>query len=347
MIWEDPDMAYDPPRISSSTGPSKYWNDLGNGQEVLAGAEEEKQPEAVSEPKNSVVSLHDPAKVAVGDTIYLKDRWLAVEDIKEGKAVCKAGTEKVEVPIGECVREIPIQVLVCTNASKPVVILQRNGRETLSNIQSELEKVVDFHGRKFEWYYGGKVQEMSSTLESLQVKPRDKLLCLNLGYEICKFKRFTIVAEGRAWYMSTTSKDAVTFVPSRNILLFGFGMYYTKQGPETYTMSYEVKFGDEVKSSAKVEIARPDSTSTVREIYLDEGQTPINVPAGTKIGVSVVYDQFDDNSRLYVGETGETNVNEIEGNLPGLFEMETNSESQNGTGTTSGQIPELYYAIDE
>ena len=184
------------------------------------------------------------------------------------------------------------------------------------------------------------------TIEGLDVKPNDKLVCVNLGYDIKKFKRFGRVEEGRTWYMSRSSKDAIAFVAQKNVLIFGFGMFYTNQGSGTYTISYEIKLNEEVKVTGKLDVTKPGSDSVIKEVYFDEDKNPIQVASGTKIGIAVKYEEYSEDSRLAVGTDG-SSVDEIEGNPPGLFQINSHDESQNGTGTSSGQIPELYYAMDE
>ena len=145
--------------------------------------------------------------------------------------------------------------------------------------------------------------------------------------------------------MSHTSPDAIGFVPSITINLFGFGMYYTREGPTTYIMKYEILLGDDVKKSDTVTVTKTDDSAQIGKIWLTSDHDPIVVPGGVKISIVVRYIEYEDNSRLMVGTAGE-DYDGLEGNDPGLFKVEESSISANGTDIHAGQIPEIYYTIE-
>jgi hypothetical protein len=346
MILGNPDFTFDPGKLPLSSGSTKYWADIGNGREALVQKEEVKKEETKGSTEGEIIITKEKSKIDVGDVLYINEKWAKIEEIKDGKVTYKLNEQAMQIDEKDCIKEIKVRVLMCTSTNQSVYTIGVNGKLRLNDIQDLIIKILKVRSYKSDWYFNGKVQDKTSTIESLAVKPNDKLVCVNLGYDIKKFKRFKRVEEGRTWYMSRSSKDATTFVAQKSVLIFGFGMYYTNQGPGNYTLSYEIKFNEEIKMSGKLEVSKPGSDSVIKEIYFDEDKNPVQVPSGTKIGVAVKYEEYSEESRLAVGTDG-NNVDEIEGNPQGLFTIESHSESHNGTGTSSGQIPELYYSMEE
>ena len=75
----------------------------------------------------------------------------------------------------------------------------------------------------------------------------------------------------------------------------------------------------------------------------------VDVPAGAKLGVQVfIAKSLSENSYVttYSGSDGSgTDYKTLENEHMGLFEIESHSDSANGTSVSSGQIPELFYHL--
>ena len=322
---------------------SKSWMSLGDGKEVLVkhGSEVKKS----EEDKEIVQNAQQTAKIEAGDLIYYSDKWVKVEELKEkDKLLIKSEDKPSEILLSDCTKEIAVQILVCTPSAFSINLVEVNARMTLDELCKKMGKRCGVKAGKVDWYYQGKLKERTETIEGIKLKPGDKLACILLGFDMKTFKRFARLDDSRGWYMSRSSADGITFIPSKTINLFGFGMYQTKEGPPTYTLQYEVKINDTVAKQDSVQITKPSSDTQIQQVFLNPSKDPIIVSAGEKISVIVKYPDYEDASRLIVGTGGE-GYDAVEGNEPGLFKLEECSGSGNGTDIGSGQIPELYYSL--
>lgn len=323
----------------------KSWFDIGNGKEILVKnsatiKEEDKAATEIITTKKKV------GRIDSGDLVFVKGKWCKLEEVKDNKGSIKDGDQIIAVTLSECKREIPIRILFCNMASQSIYLMELNGRKVLSKISSKFSQRQSVKTKKADWYYNGKLLEPGSTIESIQVKPNDKLVCMMLGYDMKTFKRFKRLDDSRGWYMSHSSGDSITFIPSKRIQLFGFGMYYTREGPPTYTLNYELFINEESKLKASVICTKPGQDAIVMPIYFDPNCAPSQIEQGTKIIILVKYEQYDEGSKLIVGTDGNS-YDTVEGNEVGLFKLEENGRSGNGTDINAGQIPELYYALTD
>ncbi len=340
MLWETQATTNPAP---AAAVPYKTWKCIGNGVEVLAKKDAVK---VVTESDAIVATKGETEKITAGDMVFWNDKWVEVSDVKDKVVTVKQGGTKIETELEKCQKRIPIQILLCTSSATFVRMAQVNGRTELSKLAKKLAKQCSTPAKKADWHFNGKTVDAASTIEGLALKPNDKLACMLLGYEMKTYKRFTRL-DDRGWYMSRSSKDFIAFVALKSVMLFGFGMYYTREGPPTYTMGYEMLLNDEVKAQAVLTVTKPAPEDEVYPVYFDPLQNPIPISAGTKIAIVVRYENYEDASRLRVG-TGGREHEDIEGNEKGLFQVESYSAgSSNGTDVNSGQIPELYYAIQQ
>ena len=341
----DKDATTNPPVINHLPFKDKAWTKIGNGNEILAKKQKESSVSAEDSESSIDSSKKTIAKFAEGDLVYHSARWTPVTSIKDSSTlVIKIEDKAVEVPTADCTKVIPIQALFCTSSELKLSIIHVNGKQILSDIAKKLLKMHGVKGNKCDWNFAGKKRDPKDTIEMTGIKPNDKIACMAFGYEMKTFKRFQRLDTSRGWYMAGDSPDAITFVPSKSILLFGFGMYNTREGPPTYTIEYEVLLGDDKVKTEKKDITKPDETTEITKMFLNTADDPIPVPADTKITVSVKYPTYDQQSRLLVG-TGGGDYETIAENEAGLFKVEDSSLSQNGTDKSSGQIPEIYYAL--
>ena len=331
--------------IPIKTEESKIWISFGDGKEILEKKGLETIIETTKGSEQIILNKKYKEKLEVDDLIYYSDRWLPIIRINEGLVFVKIDDKEINIPINDCIREIPMQILLCSIDSIFLHIMSVKGNYTLEYLSKKLYKKFNIKTSKGSWYYLGKLCNNSDTIESIHMKPNEKLSCIALKHDIKTFKRFKQLDESRGWYMSHTSPDAIGFVPSITINLFGFGMYYTREGPTTYIMKYEILLGDDVKKSDTVTVTKTDDSAQIGKIWLTSDHDPIVVPGGVKISIVVRYIEYEDNSRLMVGTAGE-DYDGLEGNDPGLFKVEESSISANGTDIHAGQIPEIYYTIE-
>jgi len=331
----DKDFTTNPP--ASNLEFNKTWVSLGNGKEVMKNQLSEKKATTDS---NTIIT-NKKRTIEAGDFIYYENQWIPITNIKDNKATIKFNDKLIELINYR--KEVYIRVLFCTLSFVYIHVIPVRGNDTLEYISKKLIKKFNPKDSKHNWYYQGKVCNKESTIEQIKVKEDEKLMCIGLGYDIRTFKRFRQLDGGRGWYLSRSSGDAISFISSQAIDLFGFGMYYVREGPKTYTLKYELLINEEVKKSETVILTNPDEIAQIAQIYFNPENEAISVDANMKITISIKYLEFEDSSRLFVGSLGE-GYNSFEGNEQGLFTVEETSLSGNGTDMHAGQIPELYYS---
>jgi hypothetical protein len=108
------------------------------------------------------------------------------------------------------------------------------------------------------------------------------------------------------YYMNTVYWDAVVFVPKRNIVFLGWGIFANYNSKDV-TCMVQWQIGEESKSE-EYEVELIDSEKDEEKKWFtvdirDLGQKPIKVSEGTQITVKVKVTN-DDNRRCFYGYCG-------------------------------------------
>jgi len=325
---------------------SQVWLDLGNGKEELV------KPNPKS-PKNPKSAKPNPSKgklvknikhtlYSPGDFIYYNEKWIKIESVKENTCFIKINGNLTEIKLSECIKEILINVMVCSSNRTYLYGMLVNGRKTFKQLGTKLAKHNNLLLSKADWYFNGKKIHNETRVEGISIKPSEKILCMIQEYEMRTFRRFKKIEDTENWHMSKEKADAITIIPTQPISLFGFGMFHCIEGPLAYLMSYQIFLYDSLVKSDSVMVTRV-GTEQILQIFFSQSKEPIFVEAGMKFSIVIQYFDYEDASKLYKG-TGGSDYDSIEGNEPGLFKILKHDLSGNGTDVNSGQIPELYYS---
>jgi len=340
MLWEDTPEINTPP-VCIENKQNKEWCSIGKGEEVLVKVEIKKEEE-----DNNITSTKwAKNEIVNGDFVFYKDKWSRVVSVEDAILGLDVNGEEIKAEVKNCLKSIPIEILICTDITVSVNFVEVEGLNTLEKIGKKILKKASSHLRMTNWYFRDKAQAITETVYSLELKPNDKLVCGLLSYEIKKFKRFKELGSGN-WHMSNSSYDSIIFVPTKCVVIFGFGMYCVKDGPKTYTIEYELFLNEKSIQKTRVNITDENAEDKIFKVYFRQDKSSIQVAPNTKIGICVRYAEFDNSSHLYTGTSGGSNP-VVEGNEEDLFRIETHHNSSNGTGTSSGQIPEIYYSKEE
>ena len=312
MLSEKKDM--ESMAVSYSLPQSKVWTSLGNSKEALVRISSE---EIGNESNEVIISEKE---INEGDLVYYKDGWYTVVTLKENIVSLKVEEQIKEVSLDECTKNIYLQILLCTFNSVLCHVLAINGTMSLEKLAKKLRKRFSLKPGKSEWYYDGNNCSITDTIKSLKIKPYDKIFCITIELEIRTFKRFKELDNDSEWHMSSSSPDAITFIPNKVINLYGFGMYYARTGSSTYKIEYKVFLNSNEEKKEIVTIIRREDESRLQRIYLNADKMPIEVSSGTTITIVVYYTDYDPNSQLYSGLRG-SEYELIEGNESGLFKV--------------------------
>lgn len=340
MLWEE--AAEVNSSFFSPHTKAKEWRSIGNGEEVLVQVESKKQE---VESSDVVSTKWAKDEIVLGDLVFCGDKWVRVASVEGTCLSLKMDKEEVKADVQNCCSAVPIEILICADQTLSVHWVELKPLDTLESVGKRILKRSPTHLKTASWYFDGKVQTPATTVHALNLKPKDKLICALFSYTIRTFKRFARRSNSN-WYVSTSGNDSITFVPSKNMVIFGFGMYCARDGAKTYTIEYELLIGEQSIQRVKAVITDEASEDKVFKVYFSEDKSPISVEAGRKISIRVFYVELESSTRLFYGNSGGADP-VVEGNENGVFRVENYRDSNNSTGTSNGQIPEIYYAVEQ
>jgi len=336
MIFDNPEkITINPPHVLNLPLP-KSWTSLGDGTEALV-KNQEISPQSLVTGSSEIIKK--TKKITTAGEISIGNLFGEEEFPAEAK-------KEDPQPEQENVQKIKIQVLLCNVNTYNILMLTVNSDLTLAKLAKKVFKSVAIKPGKYEFLYKGIKQNVNDTIAKIGVKENDKIACTCLGYDIKTFKRFKETHEDDSWSLSSHEPDAISFIAHRKVKIFGFGMYRVKEGPSSFVLKFELYVNDRKICEGKCEYNKFDYyTDEIGKIWLNEDHEPFDAPEESKITISVIYENFDNDTRIHYGIQGEL-YNNIEDNESGIFTVEVCSRSQNGTDLGSGQIPEIYYAIE-
>eukprot|EP01017_Pseudomicrothorax_dubius_P050458 TRINITY_DN9564_c0_g1_i1.p1 TRINITY_DN9564_c0_g1~~TRINITY_DN9564_c0_g1_i1.p1 ORF type:complete len:162 (-),score=27.73 TRINITY_DN9564_c0_g1_i1:165-650(-) len=151
-----------------------------------------------------------------------------------------------------------------------------------------------------------------------------------------KVNRFPRTYEG--WGFSSSSVDAITFRASKNIRVFGIGMYKFQtdaQGTIKFVRGSEVN--DTALINENISTNKLEQTSEDKIVRF-KFPRPISVKAEENYTVVLIFTS----GRCCYGEEG---VVTTTGEKDVIFTFAYCNGSSNGTSVESGLVPEIYYYV--
>ncbi|CAI2372763.1 unnamed protein product [Moneuplotes crassus] len=168
------------------------------------------------------------------------------------------------------------------------------------------------------------------------------IACQGVG-KVYKFSRFKNDVKNSSWSNCGRYADAVVFIPTQNIKLYGFSTYASKDQPQ-YEMKYEITI-----DGTEVEKETVTASEWEEEIfYRHKLNDSYQVSCGQKIQITVWIAKnlaSFDYVTTYSGNHG-SDYASIENEHMGMFKIENGSCSNNGTSVTSGHFPEIFYYLE-
>jgi len=186
------------------------------------------------------------------------------------------------------------------------------------------------------FFQGKELNKSNESLEKMGVVPFSKFLVIAAMGKPLTVSRFASTEQG--WGYSNSSIDAITFTASRDIRVIGFGLY-TPENDTAVTGTAKFVSGNDAKGP----IIFQKEVSVVRNLDNPENKVwrlmfdrPVKVKAGDIY--CCVVELKSGNS--YYGSGGNYTAT---GEQDIIFNFTECVGSFNGTGPSSGQVPEIYY----
>ena len=167
------------------------------------------------------------------------------------------------------------------------------------------------------------------------------------------YRRFREI-RGDGWYIGRDRWDAVTFIPNRDVKIFGIGIFepYPQQRRDfKYGYKYVIKdaadadvftsevFEEEVTCPLPEEI-----TDHIIQHRFINNATGVLVRAGQKYVHASWIAYNDGHNRCFYAESGDR-PREVENTDTGLFDVADSSLSSNSTRVNRGIVPGLLYTL--
>ena len=148
------------------------------------------------------------------------------------------------------------------------------------------------------------------------------------------------------WNVGDDRVDSIDFVPSKDIAIRGISLHRSSSGTVGYTGQIRLK---EESSKAVIVSQGFDFTTDDSKTYFDQlFTTPGNVKAGVKYTITLSYDGEYGVKDIWSGAGGQLSASADCGDQSVTFQFsqatDFEGETNNGSGTASGQIPRIIFS---
>lgn len=322
------------------------WRLYGNTEKDLPPRLSEEEVQKIVEKKREkeaaspFYSLKEK-KETKGSMIYTVKGYGIIQNIKPE-------TNTVSVRIGgltedfsrdEVSNEIPVALTYYTKGTRRDETAIFSIHSTAKEILEKIEEGENFDGSGAAcqvFWKGKELPKTNENLEKLGFTPLCKLLITTSMGKFACVSRFNTKYSG--WYFGSNSTDGITFYTNKDIRVAGFGMYL----PEGEPLSGTVKFSEGEDCSGgeiltgEVTLSKDMEEEPDSKIWKYKFDKPVRCRAGQKYTCVVMLR----NGNTYYGSEGQLTVT---GEKDVTFTFSNAVGSTNGTSTSSGQVPTIYY----
>jgi len=234
--------------------------------------------------------------------------------------------------------EIPVKLTFITNSGKredkSLLPIHSTAKDVIEKIESENEGDSAVAMRIF--YKGKELNKSNESIEKMGVMPFCKFLIISTMGKPLVVNRFSTTNNG--WGYSSSSVDGISFSPSRDVRVIGFGIY-TPENDTVVNGTANFVSGNDAKGPTifqkEVQVSK-NGDNPENKIWRFMFDRPVKVRAGD-VHCCVVELK---SGNTYYGSSGS---NTSTGEQDIVFNFTECVGSSNGTGPSSGQVPEIYY----
>jgi len=274
-----------------------------------------------------------------GSLVYTPNGYGIIQGMKSDLNIItvKVNNEVQDYSKYDVTNEIPICLTYISNSGKredkTILPIHSTAKDIIDRIENDAEGETPMAARIF--YNGKELNKSNDTLEKMAIKPFSKFLIMaSLGKPLF-VNRFPTVYQG--WGYSASSVDGVTFSPSKDVRVIGFGIY-TPDNDTTVNGTAKFIQGNDAKGAPVYtkEVAVVKGDNAENKIWRFMFDRPMRVKAMEQFCcvVEMKGGNTSYGSGGLVSAVGESDV---------TFTFSECVGSGNGTGPSSGQIPEIYY----
>jgi hypothetical protein len=304
--------------------------------------EKSKDKEIVKKDKKELKTPFYFAKIkseTKGSLVYTPKGYGIVQALKPEQITVKVSNEVHEFTKHEITTEIPVGLTFIASSGKredkAVLPIHSTAKDIVERIESECESEA-LASRIF--FMGKEINKSNETLEKMGVVPLSRFLIISAMGKPMTVSRFAYTYQG--WGYSASSIDAISFTTSRDIRVIGFGIY-TPDNDTAATGTAKFIQGNDVKGPVlyfrEVNITK-NLDNPEDKVYKLMFNRPMKVKAGDSFSCCLELKS----GNTHYGSGGNTNP-VGEGDVS--FTISDCVGSTNGTGPTSGQVPEIYYYV--
>lgn len=302
-------------------------------------AKSKETPPQKSHNQNFFYSARKPE--SKGSLVYTPDGYGILQDASPSllKFPVKIKNKINEYSLSELTIDIPL-TLLCISSSIPyketlTIPVFSTSADIIEKIESSLTK-DDLNSSSKIFFQGKEMTKSLDSLEKIGILPNSKILvAFSLGKPLT-ISRFTAVDEGWGY---GNNVDGIAFSVSKDIRIIGFGIYTPSREKEPLTGVGKLFLGSEAKDNplfCKELSIFKDENDVENKVFRFVFDKPFKIAARESYSLTIQMKGSDS----YYGSAGSSVVN---GEKDVVFTFVNCSGSNNGTGTSSGQIPEIYY----
>jgi len=275
-----------------------------------------------------------------GSVVYTPKGYGIVQGLKaeSGLITVKVNNEVQDYSKNDVTNEIPINLTFISNSGKredkSLLPIHSTAKDVIEKIESEHEGDSAVAMRIF--YKGKEINKSNESIEKMGILPFCKFLIISSMGKPLVVSRFSTVYQG--WGFSSTSVDGISFSATKDIRVIGFGIY-TPENDTVVTGTAKFVSGNDAKGPVifqkEVQVVRniDNPENKVWRLMFDR---PVKIKAGD-LHCCVVELK---SGNTYYGSGGNYTAT---GEQDITFNFTECVGSFNGTGPSSGQVPEIYY----
>lgn len=275
-----------------------------------------------------------------GSVVYTPNGYGIIQAIKldSGLISVKVNNEIKDYSKHDVINEIPICLTFISNSGKredkTLLPMHSTAKDVVEKIESEQEGDTAVAMRIF--FKGKELNKSNETIEKMGVVPLSKFLIISTMGKPLVVSRFNTIYQG--WGYGATSVDGVSFTTSRDVRVIGFGIY-TPENDTVVTGFAKFVQGNDAKGTVlfqkEVSVVK-NAENPENKVWRFMFDRPVKVKSGDTYCCVVELK----NGNTHYGSGGNytaTGENDV------VFNFTDCVGSFNGTGPSSGQVPEIYY----